>query len=167
MTDGNRANRSGRVLENVVETIYRSHGYEITQYAEFAKDPAKYTGKRLLLRHAPYTSIYGHAAVSEFLALAPSGARVRIECKWQQSSGSVDEKFPYVYLNAVEAMPEEHVIILVDGGGAKPNAVAWLKRAAENGLYQAGRGKTIQVMGLTEFTAWANRSLCQEAGPPA
>lgn len=159
MTDGNRANRSGRVLENVVESIYRSHGYEILAYSEHVKDEAKHTGKRLLLKHVPYTSIYGHAAVSEFVALEANGERVRIECKWQQSSGSVDEKFPYVYLNAVEAMPEERVIILVDGGGAKPNAVAWLRRAAEQGMYQAGRRKSIRVMGMAEFTAWVNAVL--------
>ncbi|MGE5549768.1 MAG: PD-(D/E)XK nuclease superfamily protein [Bacteroidota bacterium] len=157
MTDGNRANKSGRVLENVVETIYRSHGYEIIPYVEYARDQANHAGKRLLLKHVPYTSIYGHAAVSEFVAVEPSGERVRIECKWQQSSGSVDEKF--VYLNAVEAMPEERIIILVDGGGAKPNAVAWLKHAAAQGMYQTGKRKTIRVMGMAEFTAWANAGI--------
>ena len=123
------------------------------------KNQEKYVGKPLLLKHVPYTSIYGHPAVSEFVAVEPSGTRTRIECKWQQSSGSVDEKFPYVYLNALEAVPEEHVIILVDGGGAKPNAVAWLKNAAKNGLYKTNKNKNIEVMSLAEFTAWANTDL--------
>lgn len=156
MTDGNRANKSGRVLENVVETVYRSHGYQIVPYPVYAKNPAGFAGHRLLLKQVPYTSIYGHAAVSEFVAIEPDGARTRIECKWQQTSGSVDEKFPYVYLNAVEAMPEERVIILVDGGGAKPRAVEWLRRTAGEGLYQARPGKSVEVMSLAEFTAWAN-----------
>ena len=56
-------------------------------------------------------------------------------------------------------MPEPHVIILIDGGGAKPNAVAWLKRAAQNGLPGNDRGKRIQVMSLADFTAWANTNL--------
>jgi hypothetical protein len=45
------------------------------------------------------------------------GVHVRIECKWQQSAGSVDEKLPYLYLNAIESMPEDHVIIVYGGGG--------------------------------------------------
>lgn len=159
MTDGTRANKSGRVLENVVETIYRSHGYEIMPYADYIKKAETLSVQRLLLKHVPYTSIYGNPAVSEFVAIQSNGERVRIECKWQQTSGSVDEKFPYVYLNALEAMSEEHVIILVDGGGAKPNAVAWLRRVAEKEPYHSGSKKKIRVMGMTEFVAWANSSL--------
>ena len=54
----------------------------------------------LLVRRVPYQSIYGHRGVTEFLAVSASrGLAVRIECKWQQSQGSVDEKFPYLYLN--------------------------------------------------------------------
>jgi hypothetical protein len=34
--------------------------------------------------------------------------RKNIECKWQQVSGSVDEKLPYLYLNCIEAMPEKN-----------------------------------------------------------
>ena len=159
MTDGNRANRSGRVLENVVESIYKTHGYDIMAFSEYTKDASQYMGRQLLLKHVPYTSIYGHAAVSEFVAVEPSGARIRIECKWQQSSGSVDEKFPYVYLNALEAMPEVRIIILIDGGGAKPNAVQWLKRVAKKGLYRTEAGKTISVMNMSEFVVWANSHL--------
>jgi len=38
---------------------------------------------------------------------------VRIECKWQQVSGSVDGKLPYLYLNSIEAMPESNIIIII------------------------------------------------------
>jgi len=64
-----------------------------------------------------------------------------------------------VYLNALEAMPEVRIIILIDGGGAKPNAVAWLKRVAEKGLYRTEAGKTISVMNMSEFVVWANSHL--------
>jgi len=84
---------------------------------------------------------------------------VRIECKWQQSSGSVDEKYPYVYLNAVEAMPEDHIIIVLGGSGAKKEAVEWLKQTAGAGKYGAiEKGKKIEVMSLDGFITWANRT---------
>jgi len=56
-------------------------------------------------------------------------------------------------------MPEVRIIILIDGGGAKPNAVAWLKRVAEKGLYRTEAGKTISVMNMSEFVVWANSHL--------
>lgn len=74
------------------------------------------------------------------------------------SSGSVDEKFPYTYLNCVEAMPERDIIIIVDGGGAKQGAVNWLRNAAAARKYAGCRDKRIQVMNLSEFLVWANRT---------
>ena len=83
---------------------------------------------------------------------------MRIECKWQQSTGSVDEKFPYLYLNCIEAMPEKHILIIVDGGGAKDGAVRWLKNAACRKLFtdDNSRDKQIDVFNLSDFIKWAN-----------
>jgi len=55
-----------------------------------------------------------------------------IECKWQQSSGSVDEKYPFLYLNILKtAVP---TVILLDGGGYRPGARHWLlDRIGETG----------------------------------
>lgn len=161
MTDGTRANRTGRALEVQVETAFRNHGYDVVRYPEYRSHEERYAGQRILLRNVPYTSIYNHNGFSEFVALDPAqGRRIRIECKWQQSPGSVDEKFPYVYLNAVEAMTEPHVIIIVDGGGAKADAVAWLRRTVEQKLYRhESDTRIIQVMDIREFLIWANNSL--------
>ena len=40
----------------------------------------------------------------------------------------MDEKFPYLYLNCIQAMPEREIILLIDGNGYKPGALAWLKQ---------------------------------------
>ena len=48
-----------------------------------------------------------------------------IECKWQQSKGSVDEKYPFLLYNIVRTgIP---TVILLDGGGYRPSALKWLK----------------------------------------
>lgn len=156
MEGGRRANRSGRVLENVVESVFEAHKYKIVSYSEWAKQPTRYDEDRLLLKNVPYKTIYGHTGRSEFVVLLGGKPRIRIECKWQQSPGSVDEKFPYLYLNAVEAMPESTVVIIVDGGGAKESAVAWLRRAAEDRLYVTDPSKTILVFDGSGFIRWAN-----------
>ena len=54
--------------------------------------------------------------------------RIRIECKWQQSSGSVDEKLPYLFLNAKDCMPEKDIMIIIDGKGWKIRCYSLVKR---------------------------------------
>jgi len=160
-TQGGLANKSGRVLEEIVVSLFEQHRFQVVSYRAWVKAPHLY-GEELLLRDAPYISIYGHKAKTEFLVQSKRlSLIVRIECKWQQVFGSVDEKFPYLYLNCIFAMPEDFIIIVVDGGGAKPSAVSWLKNAAATRqLIPADKGgKKVVVFTLAEFMAWANRAL--------
>ena len=154
------ANRQGNILEQQVRQAFASHGFRELTFPEYEKlvSGATLPGVPLpdvLVRRVPYTSIYGHRGVTEFLAVSPSRSlAVRIECKWQQSQGSVDEKFPYLYLNCIQAMPEEEIILLIDGNGYKPGALAWLKQAAAS-----QDAKVIHVFNLVEFLVWANKRL--------
>ena len=112
MTQGSFANSSGTNLERTIIATLDSKGFDTVPYRQWVKKPEKY-GTELLLRNVPFTTIYNHPGKSEFLLQsAKYGLEVRIECKWQQSPGSVDEKFPYLYLNCVEAMPEKNAPIL-------------------------------------------------------
>ena len=153
------ANSSGSVLERMIREVMASKGFEVVPYSQYTKRPERY-GTELLLQNVPYTTIYGHDSKTEFLLVsADYDLRVRIECKWQQSAGSVDEKYPYVYLNAVEAMPEKDIFIVLGGAGAKKGAVEWLKQAAQGRRYRAEAAeKNIRVMSIDEFVAWANRT---------
>lgn len=156
---GGLATKSGNTLEKTVIGTLTSQGFEAVMYRQWLKKPEAH-GDELLLRNVPYTTIYGHKGNTEFLLRSEKyDLEVRIECKWQQSAGSVDEKFPYLYLNAVEAMPEKHIIIIVDGGGAKLGAITWLRDVSRSDRYQSNpTGKEISVMNLTEFLAWANNT---------
>lgn len=161
ITQGEAANRQGKVLEHTVVPTFQAAGFKVVQYSAWSKAPSSY-GTELLLTHVPYTTIYGQRGYTEFLAQsARHGLNTRIECKWQQSSGSVDEKLPYLYLNCVEAMPEHDIIIIVGGGGMKPGAIPWLKAAVKQQKYltESATRKNIQVFSLEEFLAWANRTL--------
>ena len=160
MKQGGLANSSGNTLETTVIGTLLSKGFTLVNYREWQKHPERY-GDELLLRNVPYTTIYDHPGNTEFLIKsAQYQMEVRLECKWQQSSGSVDEKFPYLYLNCIERMPEKQIIIIVDGGGAKSGAVTWLKRVSQMKHYlsAAATDKVIAVMSLTEFLIWANRT---------
>lgn len=159
-SQGGIANKQGRVLEGTVTSVFENHGFTKVPYSAWSKSPEKF-GNEVLICGAPYTSIYGHKGKTEFLAVSKRLSRtIRIECKWQQSSGSVDEKFPYLYLNCVQAMPENEIVVILDGGGAKEHAVNWLRQAARDRLFlEQLPDKKIHIFTLSEFLVWGNTTL--------
>lgn len=134
LSQGAQANRSGQMAEDTICSILRNRGYTFERQA--------YIGP----------SIYGHPMRADILIVTgpefPNG--FAIESKWQDQGGSVDEKFPYLVLNIKEQSPHPTVVVY-GGGGAKPGAIAWLKR-------QVG-GNLLAVLSLEEFLSWANRNL--------
>ncbi|MFH1291917.1 MAG: PD-(D/E)XK nuclease superfamily protein [bacterium] len=70
-----------------------------------------------------------------------------IESKWQQSAGSVDEKFPYLVLNIRERYPCSTIVVL-DGGGYKKGAEKWLRDQIDD--------KLIHIFSMMEFQKWSN-----------
>lgn len=153
------ANRFGDMLETVVISILQSKGFRVISFKEsqsFAD-----IGEELLIKNVPFTTIYGHPGKTEFLLSSKKhNLKTRIECKWQQVAGSVDEKFPYLYLNCIEAIPENDILILIDGAGAKKGSLQWLKDATKNKLYvsEKSKHKNIQIMTTAEFIIWANET---------
>lgn len=150
---GAQANLTGRVLEDLVASVFKSHGFDMVEYADHLKTGDLFE-RDILIRNVPYETIYGHPGKTEFMVVSPRrNLCFRIECKWQQSSGSVDEKFPYLIENC-KTMPEPMIIILIDGKGYKDGALSWLKRAADS-CRQNGT-KDIRVFDMAEFVIWAN-----------
>lgn len=158
---GALANDSGNILEQTVKTVFQNKGFNIATYRDWEKNPDVY-GTELLLINVPYTTIYSHSGRTEFLAKSKKyNFEIRIECKWQQVSGSVDEKLPYLYLNCIESMPENHIVIIIDGKGFKKGSVEWLRKVVEHKKYTnpINKNKIIEVFSLTEFITWANKFL--------
>ena len=155
---GKSANITGNQLEVAVQTVLSNKGFEIVMYREWSKNPENY-GKELLLKNVPFKTIYGHGGNTEFLLISEKyDLRIRIECKWQQVKGSVDEKLPYLYLNSIEAMPEKDIMILIDGDGFKKGAKTWLRNAVKRKLYtdETNKDTNVMVFSLAEFFTWAN-----------
>ena len=155
---GGRASKQGKVLEQTIIPTFQSRGFQHVPYSKWKKRPENF-GEELLLGNVPYTTIYGHRGYTEFLVKSVRfNLNHRIECKWQQSGGSVDEKLPYLYLNCIEAIPENNIIIVAGGGGMKKGAVPWLKTTVECGHFLRGeyKKKNVQVFTLEEFLKWTN-----------
>lgn len=150
MTEGSKANLTGQTLEEFVEFILVKNSYNKISASE-------YIDKKYTYNHPIYSkqvnlinTIYESNWRMDFVISNPAKKiNLGIECKWQQSAGSVDEKFPYLVLNIKEKSPIP-CIIIVDGGGYKPQAYNWLKK-------QVG-GKLLDVLNMSEFTKFVNNN---------
>ena len=96
---GAESNHTGGRLERAIELEFKSRGIPVFEYAVKGEN-GDFFSNRFLLKHVPYTSVYGCSCSSEFVLRDFFGGDIRIECRWQESTGSVDEKYPYFLENA-------------------------------------------------------------------
>lgn len=134
LSQGGRANQSGRSAEDVISAILTQHACFFSRQEPIGK------------------GIYKTDLFADFFirghARFPNG--LIIESKRQDASGSVDEKLPYLVANIRECYPCSTIIVLC-GGGFRTGAEQWLKR-------QIG-GSLLLVFHLEEFLTWCNRNL--------
>ena len=76
-----------------------------------------------------------------------------IECKWQDSAGSVDEKLPYMIENAVHFFEcsAMRTVIVIGGRGFRPGALLWLRA-------QNKRPAIAGVFDSAEFISWSAKT---------
>lgn len=131
MKQGTRANYTGREAVDIICGMLDRKGY-------------RYKREQLIGK-----SIYGHPLKVDIFTRDMPGfpEGLIVESKWQASSGSVDEKFPYLVENIRHCYPCQTVIVL-SGGGYRNGAARWL-RAQTGGNLRA-------VMDLEEFIKWIN-----------
>lgn len=157
IVQGAESNHTGSRLENAIESEFRTRGINVFPYS-YKGEASDLFANRFLLCDVRYRGMYGCDCKSEFLFKDFHGVDIRIECRWQESTGSVDEKYPYFLENA-KLVPEKEVWLVVDGGGARKEAVEWLRR-------EAGRvsTKVIRVMTLFDALKAIKKLLTTNAG---
>ena len=154
MTQGARANKSGNILEGNIEAVLNGHNY--FQVGSHVTKEFLLTAALLPKRYAKQvsigTGIYQTALKVDFyvvgLPVSPSG--LIIECKWQESGGSVDEKFPYLNMNIQQSYPAP-TIVVIGGEGMREGAINWLRQQVTYNRNLLG------VYNLDRFIAWANK----------
>lgn len=145
-----------KALRDTLEYIFRSHGYHVYTESEFSKLDVK--PDNYVIKGSRYRSIYHHYARSEFKVVNyEKDIRLRIEIKIQKSSGSVDEKFPYLYLNTIYGH-EEDVLIILDGGGYKPGSKKWLEEKVES-QWLNSKEKKIQILNIVDSIEYIRQIL--------
>lgn len=148
MTEGKRANRSGNRLEVWVQDELEGAGYTLVSSEAFLA--GNVTSPCFAKQCVIGKSIYGTKRKVDFVLSHPElwPAGLVIQCKWQSSSGSVDEKYPYE-LACINHLSFPTIIVL-DGGGYKPGAKEWL-------LGQAGSGNLRHVFDMGQFARFCSR----------
>ncbi len=149
MKQGTRANYTGNRLEQFVETTLSSLGYTFIDKKKFKA--AKYLEQPIYTKqYFLGTNIYNTKIYCDFVLYHPNKHPecLVIECKWQQSGGSVDEKYPYLILNIQHKYPHKTMLVL-DGGGYKKGAENWMRSQVGNNL--------LAVMNMSEFQTYANK----------
>lgn len=148
-SSGKIATANGRNLEQFTEDLLKRRHYNFIETKKFiatskASAQCFYTKQFNIGK-----TIYDTSRKCDFIIYCPKNHPnfLVIECKWQQSKGSVDEKYPYLIEN-IKISPYR-TIILVDGKGYKPKALEWLKKQTND--------KLIGVFSMMEFQLWVNK----------
>lgn len=130
INQGQAANYTGNQAERLIEDILSRKGI-------------------LFARQFPQRSIYQIDVRADFMLHTAPGYPdgLIIESKWQMVGGSVDEKYPYLVLSIKQTYTAPTIIIM-DGDGARPEAIQWCKRQMD-GKHLLG------VMTIGEFLKWA------------
>lgn len=146
---GTHANFTGNQLENFIEFILVKKGYKFIHKKKF--DVACYIGQPIYSKQFFIgKSIYETNSYCDFILYHPKKhtKKLIIESKWQQSAGSVDEKYPYLILNIQMKYPCKSILLL-DGGGYKKGAEDWIRSQIGNNL--------VNVFNMSEFQKWSNK----------
>lgn len=149
MNSGRRANRTGKVLENFVEKWL-----DDLDYTEAS--PRNFFNLRCL-EQPIYAyqceiglDIYGKNRRVDFILYHPQKWPdcLVLQCKWQASPGSVDQKYPFEVLSI--QLNEFKTIIVLDGGGYSKGAELWLKS-------QVDKNKLLYVFNQGDLARFASR----------
>lgn len=140
-------NDNGRILEQQIEALLRSKGY--VQTNQICRDGN--CGPWYIRQYRGFRTIYGSQCRLDFLVRHPTKHpdMLAIECKWQSSPGTVDEKFPYLLANG-RALGIPYAVFLA-GGGYRDGAKQWILQQSQPGF--------IVIEGCDAVIRWAQVKL--------
>ncbi|MCK8518294.1 DpnII family type II restriction endonuclease [Methanoculleus sp. 7T] len=147
---GTIANKTGKLLETFIENLLIQKEYKYVQKKRFDSATHMLDQPIYSKQYNVCTGIYDTPIRCDFIVFHPEKHpdRLIIESKWQQSSGSADEKYPYTIHNIKEKYPCDTVLVL-DGDGYKKGAEKWVRD-------QVGE-KLRHVFNMREFQKWVNQ----------
>ncbi len=133
MGDGAKANMSGKKFERLINGILTDSGYQTSM----CNDDTWY--------HKPENQ--KDKGFSDIMVFDDGIPSIRIECKFQNSQGSVSEKINYFFIPLLEgSFTEEHFVIVLSGEHFKKytKIIPTLRKRAL--MFEKLSGKSITII---------------------
>jgi hypothetical protein len=132
-----RANRHGRSAEDSIADFLRRQGCEFLRQVDVGR------------------SIFNKRIRADFLVTNieefPTG--LVVESKWQDTTGTADEKYAYLLENVRSMLGYRHpVLVVLGGGGACPGATQYLEHAVDG-------QRLVGVFSFDRFMSWIQRDV--------
>lgn len=146
---GRQANITGGNFEGFISGVIERAGYHLVDDPTMFES-LKSKGQPIYAKQYHIgKNLYGKNRKCDFVLYHPTKHPddLVIESKWQQETGSVDEKFPFLVLTIEQSGVNTSIVL--DGGGYSPGAEQWLRD-------QAGKANLDQVFNMQEFQKFAN-----------
>ncbi len=150
-SQGAQANLTGSRLERFIEQLLVDCGYaRIKDKKALVNSPESFALPSYAKQARIGETIYDTDLIADFFIYHPEkwSEGLVIEAKWQQTSGTVDEKYPYFVMNIWAS--EYQTVIVLDGGGYRPGAEKWVRSMQRRNLRH--------VFNMMEFQTWVNQS---------
>lgn len=169
MVGGAEANKSGLTWEAWVKTVAEKQGFSVLNYKLREKYKVPTEQRRVIWTHVPYKTIFHNiknpSKASTEYVVEYKNQKVRIECKWQSTAGSVDEKYPFMYLNAVLTMEEDTIVFALGGeyfeNGKGREVREWLAKVCKNTpdwfsekILERQKNRELLVLTPSTFAKW-------------
>ena len=145
---GTIANRSGKRLENTISDILEDRDYQYVKPHRFF--PMQEMKQPIYTRQCKIgKDVYKKKRRVDIILYHPKLWKncLVIQCKWQASSGSVEEKYPFEVLSIQQN--EYDTIIILDGGGYSKGAKRWL-------IQEFGKNHLKKVFNQGEFSKYVS-----------
>lgn len=150
ISQGAQANLTGNRLERFIEHSLVDGGFaKVADKIALTNSMGSFTKPSYASQVNIGHTIYGTDLICDFLLFHPQKwpEGLVIEAKWQQVSGTVDEKYPYFVMNVWSS--EYATVFVLDGGGYRPGAEQWIRAMQRENL--------LHVFNMAEFQTWVNQ----------
>lgn len=115
---------SGKKFEKLVEDFFKKNGVPVVKYKE-------YTGeKNIVIPQYNIKDIFGSMSRVDFCYVTNT-KKYYIECKCQNTPGSVDVKFPYYIENIRQKVYDGQFVFVLEGTGFRKNVLDWVKEQSK------------------------------------
>jgi len=177
--------QSGKQFENYIEKTMKEFGFEVRQHDDFIKNPKgifDYNNdsvNRLLknvsyqkLKHSNKNKFSGKVEFAINAFLKPSEefshidsdkrSTILLECKNQDSSGSVEDKLPETYINLAYGKTNYYAdgaILLLNGEKITGETKEYIRSLGKTLMVGNSNKRIVAIMDTKEFFKWLNEVL--------